>query len=195
MCGYFSMKIGFHIEKTWQKYVLKDEYNRMNIFCVIRLQTSSTKNHTNFILHCPINHKIIIQFLALLSDYLKAAIDDMVPVPAERERLHLQLDGAAPHYAKKVREWLDAQFAGRWIGRGGPIGWPARSPDLTPCDFFLWGYVKSRVYAVPVTTMEQLKDRIKDAFAHIPTEMLMSAILAFRKRLMDCIEKRGKCVE
>ena len=24
--------------------------------------------------------------------------------------------------------------------------WPPRSPDLTPCDFFLWGYVKDNAY-------------------------------------------------
>ena len=25
--------------------------------------------------------------------------------------------------------------------------WPSRSPDLTPCNFFLCGYIKHRVYA------------------------------------------------
>ncbi|XP_069704778.1 ionotropic receptor 75a-like [Periplaneta americana] len=36
---------------------------------------------------------------------------------------------------------------GSWIGRGGGNQlhrwWPPRSPDLTPCDFYLWGYVRS----------------------------------------------------
>jgi hypothetical protein len=30
---------------------------------------------------------------------------------------------------------LHRVHSGRWIGRGGPRTWPARSPDLTP--FFL----------------------------------------------------------
>lgn len=47
------------------------------------------------------------------------------------------LDGAPPHYGKKVRELLETTFPNRWIGRGGPIGWPARSPDLTWLDFFV----------------------------------------------------------
>ena len=34
----------------------------------------------------------------------------------------------------------------RWIGRGGTINWPPRSPDLTPLDFCLWGLMKSEVY-------------------------------------------------
>jgi hypothetical protein len=33
---------------------------------------------------------------------------------------------------------LDVKFPGRWIGRGGPIAWPPRSPDLTPLDIFFF---------------------------------------------------------
>ena len=29
------------------------------------------------------------------------------------------------------------------------LPWPPRSPDLTPCDFFLWGYVKVHVFVRP----------------------------------------------
>lgn len=47
-----------------------------------------------------------------------------------------QQDGAPPHFARTVREFLDEVFPGRWIGRRGSIEWPARSPDLTPMDFF-----------------------------------------------------------
>ncbi|CAH1378390.1 unnamed protein product, partial [Tenebrio molitor] len=39
-----------------------------------------------------------------------------------------------------VRNWLNENFSGRWIGRNGPVAWPARSPDLNLCDFFLSGY-------------------------------------------------------
>jgi hypothetical protein len=53
--------------------------------------------------------------------------------------LILMQDGAPPHFALDVRDWLDRRFSGRWLCRRGPHEWPARSPDLTPCDFFLWG--------------------------------------------------------
>ena len=33
-----------------------------------------------------------------------------------------------------------------WIGRGGPIPWPPKSPDLNPLDFCVWGYAKGLVY-------------------------------------------------
>jgi len=42
---------------------------------------------------------------------------------------------------------LNERFPDAWIGRGGPIPWPPPSPDLSPLDFFLWGYFKNLVYA------------------------------------------------
>lgn len=61
-------------------------------------------------------------------------------------QLTFQQDGAPPHFVAPVRQFLDDNFTGRWIGRRGPIEWPARSPDLSPLDFFLWGHLKSKVY-------------------------------------------------
>jgi hypothetical protein len=48
-------------------------------------------------------------------------------------------------------------MAGKWIGRGGPIAWPPRWPDLTPLNFFLWGYVKNIVYQVKINDLQHLK--------------------------------------
>lgn len=45
-------------------------------------------------------------------------------------------DGAPAHYASIVRDWLDENVPGRLIGGRGALDWPARSPDLTPADFF-----------------------------------------------------------
>jgi hypothetical protein len=44
--------------------------------------------------------------------------------------LKFQHDGAPPNVSRNVREFLDNQYPQRWIGRGGPHHWPARSPDL-----------------------------------------------------------------
>jgi hypothetical protein len=39
----------------------------------------------------------------------------------------------------------------------GPIARPPRSPDLTPLDFFLWGYVKNTVYQVKINDLQHQK--------------------------------------
>ena len=74
-----------------------------------------------------------------------------------------QQDGAPPHWALDVRAYLNQQLPGRWIGRAAEsdqtmMKWPPRSPDLTPLDFYLWGYVKGKVHVPPLPqTIDQLK--------------------------------------
>jgi hypothetical protein len=47
-------------------------------------------------------------------------------------------DGAPAHYSIRVREFLDQQFPGHWIGRRGPVEWPARSPGIIKRVFVDW---------------------------------------------------------
>ncbi|GFV01344.1 uncharacterized protein TNCV_2125701 [Trichonephila clavipes] len=67
-----------------------------------------------------------------------------VPAPIRR-RMCFQQDGAPSHYARHVREHLDRTFPNRWIGCGGPVAWPPRSPDLSSLDFSLGCYEGPRV--------------------------------------------------
>ena len=73
---------------------------------------------------------------------------------------------------------------GRWhrrIGRTGPKdlalhSWPPRSPDMTPCDFFLWGYVKERVYVPPLpANLDELTNRITAAVKSV-TEVTLRRV-------------------
>ena len=53
--------------------------------------------------------------------------------------------------------------------------WPARSPDLTPCDYFLWGYVKDKVFVAPQpVSIPDLKNRITAAVETITPDLLKS---------------------
>jgi hypothetical protein len=70
-----------------------------------------------------------------------------------------QQDDTPVHFTD-VREYFDETFGNRWIGRGGPITWPLRSPDLTPLDLFLSGYMQSLVYETPVETQHDIVARI-----------------------------------
>jgi hypothetical protein len=64
-------------------------------------------------------------------------------------------DRAPRHWNINVRRYLNDELPHRWIGRVGEddaalFPWPHRSPDLTPCDFFLWAYIKDLVYVPPL---------------------------------------------
>ena len=85
-----------------------------------------------------------------LSDTLPLLLDD-VPLGV-RQRMWFQHDRAPVHNAVNARRHLNEVFGNRWIGRNGPVSWPARSPDLTPLDFYLWGHMKTLVYETPIET-------------------------------------------
>lgn len=67
-------------------------------------------------------------------------------------------DGAKPHTADKVQSYLKSKFGNRLIDKSK---WPPRSPDLNPCDFFLWGYLKDRVYKPMPQNLAELKATIQ----------------------------------
>ena len=56
---------------------------------------------------------------------------------ATKQRMWLQQDSAAPHYAFIVRAFLNNHYNNGWIRRSGPVAWPPCSPDLTSPDFYL----------------------------------------------------------
>ena len=49
----------------------------------------------------------------------------------------------------------------RVIFRNGGYNWPPRSCDLTPLDFFLWGYVKDKVYPDAPQLIQELREKIR----------------------------------
>jgi hypothetical protein len=65
--------------------------------------------------------------------------------------------------------------------------WPPRSPDLTPCDFVLLGYVKDKVFVPPVpVTLDDFKQRITTATAGVDEDMLMRVWQEFDYRVDIC---------
>lgn len=102
-----------------------------------------------------------------------------------------QQDGAPPHYYADVRHYLNATYPGQWIGRRGSTEWPARSPDLTPLDFFLWGYLKSKVYKTLPESLNDLRQRIIDGCNRITPAILANVRKEFEDRLFYCLEVNG----
>ncbi|GFU02918.1 transposable element Tcb2 transposase [Trichonephila clavipes] len=88
------------------------------------------------------------------------------------QELWFQQDGATCHTARATIDLLKDTFGDRLISRFGPVNWPPRSCDLTPLGYFLWGYVKSLVYADKTQTLENLEDNIRRVIADIRPQML-----------------------
>ncbi|XP_076643546.1 uncharacterized protein LOC143353824 [Halictus rubicundus] len=70
-----------------------------------------------------------IKYAAFLRQDLSGLLEEITLF--DRERMWFQHAGCLAHYSKVARTVLNTKYPGRWIGRRGPIPWPARSPDLT----------------------------------------------------------------
>ena len=110
---------------------------KVSVFCTI------SKNHVHgpFFFEGNVTGNVYWQ---MLQNWL---IDELIA--NEHEDFIYQQDGALPHWKLTVRAYLNENLP-RIKHTGGEnnvmLKWPPHSPDLIPCDFFLWGYVKSLVY-------------------------------------------------
>ena len=83
-------------------------------------------------------------------------------------------------------------FPGLLISLRGDVEWPARSPDLSPCDVFLWGYLKEKFFKHRPRSLEDLKERIQQEIDPIPPELTRRVMKNFRERLQQCVANDGR---
>ena len=105
------------------------------------------------------------------------------------------MDGCPAHWGLDVRASVNRKFPGRWIGRDGPTPWPPRSPDITPLDFFFWGYVKTQTYMSPIKDLGQLRQRIYEAVGRVTNDMLTNTWKELKSRLHQLQDNGGCHVE
>ncbi|GBO22716.1 hypothetical protein AVEN_46074-1 [Araneus ventricosus] len=105
---------------------------------------------------------------------------------ARAEGVIFQQDGAPPHYGNIDREFLDTTFPQRWIGMDAVMSWPPLSPDITPLDFCLWGYVKQHVYSERINDINHLKQRITDVIHSVTPDVLTRVWEELDYRLDEC---------
>jgi len=118
------------------------------------------------------------------------------------EEFWLFHDDARAHITIPVRTLLGNAFPTRFIAREGGNAFvhpPARSPDLTPVDFYLWGAVKQLVYRHGTrryANHEDLREAIWDAFDAIREnearyDTFARTVEEFARRLEECVHMNG----
>lgn len=112
-------------------------------------------------------------------------------IQEEVEDYWFQQDGATSHTARISMNILQEAFPNRLISRNGNLPWPARSPDIAIPDFFLWGYLKSKVYVNKPRNLEDLKTNIRNEINAIPRQILNAVMMNFITRIEECIVENG----
>ncbi|GFU83996.1 uncharacterized protein TNCV_1056431 [Trichonephila clavipes] len=131
--------------------------------------------------------------------YLMLLRETVVPCLIQRGQISnvmFMQDGATSHTAYPVKAFLIQTFGeDRIVSRRCMYQWTPRSPDLTPADFWLWGYLKSRVYLSGPSSLSELKDAIRREVSSIHLDMLHSAVAGFVTRLKCLLPCGGGPVE
>ena len=108
-----------------------------------------------------------------------------------------QQDGASAHNSKRTIDFLYSNFKEVITLRaqeknGKKLVWPPRSPDLNPLDFWLWSFLKERVWAGDQpTTRDQLRQKVVFVLQSIPQQMIDNACLRFKTVVDLCVEAGG----
>ncbi|GFT04238.1 uncharacterized protein TNCV_1928301 [Trichonephila clavipes] len=112
--------------------------------------------------------------------YLTLLRETVVPCLIQRGQIvnvTFMQDGATSHTANPED---------RIVSRRCRYPWPPRSPDLAQADFWLWGYLKSRMYLSGPSSLSELKDAIRREVSSICPDVLHSTVAGFVTRL-ECL--------
>ena len=126
------------------------------------------------------------RYRAMLENYLWPELDEL-----DINDMWFQQDGVTSDTARVTVDLLKGKFSERVLSRNGPIEWPPRSCDLTTLDFFLWGHIKSLVYANKPATLDDFKDNIQREIANVPVEMCARVVETWVQRIYRCKRARG----
>jgi hypothetical protein len=97
-------------------------------------------------------------------------------------------DGAPAYFSPAVRYVLNNTYYYQFIAGGRTTAWPPNFPNLNPLDIYLWGHLKTLVYAAPVDSEESFHHGIVDACHTICN---YPGIFERMRRVEVCIESHG----
>lgn len=126
------------------------------------------------------------RYRQMLTNFLWPNLDAL-----DLEDMWFQQDGATCHTAHQTIAILQEKFGERIISRNSTVPWPPRSCDLTPLDYFLWGYLKSKVYANRPQTLDALRLNIERCIREITPDLLHKVFENWIRRIHSCTRSRG----
>jgi histone-lysine N-methyltransferase SETMAR len=98
---------------------------------------------------------------------------------------HLHVDNAKPHTSKMSIEKIEELGFIR-------VPQPPYSPDLAPCDFFLFGYLKQHLEGKHFTREDQVIAAVRGFFDKIPLQMFQNVMDDWQYQLRRCIQLGGE---
>ena len=103
-------------------------------------------------------------------------------------RLLLHHDNAGPHKAKLTTEYLEQQGISL-------LAHPPYSPDLAPCDFWLFPKIKAGLPGRQFSRVQDLAKAVSSELRSIPSSEYRECFVKWRSRMLRCVEVEGEYFE
>ena len=128
------------------------------------------------------------------TEYMKILQDVMMPWVTRHydpTQVMFVQDSAPAHGSKTVQDYLQQKMP-LFVPKDM---WPSSSPDLNPCDFWLWGVIEEDSNAAPHNSVDSLKVAIRSAFRSIKAVNVKRACAVFRGRIQKVVAASGGYIE
>ncbi|GFR75055.1 transposase [Elysia marginata] len=167
---------------------ISEENMRFYIVMRFKLGESAKLNHENLQTvcgDCAYYYQTVCRWNVLSE--VKSAINEQRPKVSTSRTLLLH-DNAGPHKVRATTQSL------RELGiQVSPH--PAYSPDLAPCDFWLFPILKDRLAGRKFDRIQDLAKAVNSELRTIPEEDYQGVLREWQIRLKHCIESHGECFE
>jgi hypothetical protein len=120
-------------------------------------------------------------YLVMLQEFL---LEELRQWRVDTRLVWFQQDCATAHTARISMQTMREIFLKHVMSRFGEVACPPLSPDLSACDFFLWGYLEQKVYVNHPHTIQDVKGNIQ---AEISQNMLQKVINGVRQSVELCL--------
>ena len=101
---------------------------------------------------------------------------------------YLQQDWATSLISHASMAEIQSFFGDGVISKGL---WPPRSPDLTPPDHFLCGYLKGRIYQNKPRNIDVMKANINEEIQTVTAEVLARTFKNRARLVQSCLDANG----
>ena len=102
--------------------------------------------------------------------------------------VHLLHDSASSHKCEVVKSFLASE-------KVKVLKHPLYSPDLSPCDFFLFPRLKKMLFGNTFSSRSSLRSAVYQCFKQIPKENYLSAFRDWVKNVQKCVSVKGEYFE
>jgi hypothetical protein len=119
---------------------------------------------------------------------------EVSPRGIELSTVWFQQDGATAHAARISKEVVREihVFPKHVFSLLGELPWPVRSPDLSAWVYFLWGYLRAKVYTTRLQTIDDLNTAIRKQISAIPENMARRSLGILGAKFEECVCNDGQ---